>query len=105
MKLPPVLCLAFACFTGASHAGVVAGSYEMAAVRDASTIETRVIEDWHPRARFAPLRQTGPATFAGEATAPGRKRKAGWRSIHAKARSRVATPGRRWSRVIRRRAC
>src|SRR3954468_24700474 len=41
----------------ASFGGVVAGSYDIASVRDASTLETRVIEDWHPWAKDAAVRQ------------------------------------------------
>ncbi len=54
----------------------------MAAVRDASTLETRVIEEWHPWARFAPLRQTGPATFAGEATLPDKPEMVDFVTVH-----------------------
>jgi hypothetical protein len=41
----------------AAHAEVVAGRYDMTAVRDASTLETRVVEDWHPWAKDAGVRQ------------------------------------------------
>src|SRR3954468_3654795 len=58
MKLPPsFLGLALACFTVAARAEVVAGHYDMASVRDASTLETRAIEDWHPWAKDAGIRQ------------------------------------------------
>ena len=57
MKLLPALCFAFVCLITASHGKVVAGSYDMPAVRDASTLETRVIEDWHPWAKDAGVRQ------------------------------------------------
>lgn len=36
---------------------VKAGTYDMAAVRDTSTLETRMIEDWHPWAKDAAVRQ------------------------------------------------
>lgn len=39
------------------HAEVVAGKYDMTAVRDASTLETRVIEDWQVSPRDKALRQ------------------------------------------------
>src|SRR3954465_4615540 len=39
------------------EAKVVAGHYEMSEVRDAGTLETRVIEDWHPWAKDAAVRQ------------------------------------------------
>ncbi len=57
MKLLSALSLALACFTTALHAKVVAGRYDMATVRDASTLETRVVEDWHPWAKDAAIRQ------------------------------------------------
>ena len=40
-----------------SHSEVVAGKYDMNLARDVSTLETRVIEDWHPWARDAAIRQ------------------------------------------------
>jgi len=39
------------------HAEVVAGCYDMAQVRDTSTLETRVIEDWHPWGKDTGIRQ------------------------------------------------
>ena len=42
------LYLFFVFFTIHSHADIVAGRYDMASVRDTSTLETRVIEEWHP---------------------------------------------------------
>ena len=50
------LCLSLACSTGA-FAKITAGSYDMTAARDASTLETRVIEDWHPWAKDASVQQ------------------------------------------------
>jgi hypothetical protein len=38
-------------------AKVVAGHYEMSEVRDAGTLETRVVEDWHAWAKDAAVRQ------------------------------------------------
>src|SRR3954469_4905174 len=38
-------------------AKVVAGRYEMSEVRDPGTLETRVIEDWHPWAKDPAVRQ------------------------------------------------
>lgn len=43
MKPFVVLLLSLACSTPASHAEVVAGRYDMAMVRDASALETRVL--------------------------------------------------------------
>ena len=49
--------LALCCLATFAHAGVVAGHYDMATVRDTSTLETRVIEDWHPWAKDPAIRQ------------------------------------------------
>lgn len=57
MKLLPLLGFAATGLAGALHAEVVAGRYDMASVRDTSTLETRVIEDWHPWARDPGIRQ------------------------------------------------
>jgi len=38
------------------RADILAGRYDMTSVRDASTLETRVIEDWRPLAKDASLR-------------------------------------------------
>jgi hypothetical protein len=40
-----------------ARADILTGSYDMAAVRDASTLETRVVEDWKPMAKNASIRQ------------------------------------------------
>lgn len=56
MKLLSVLFFSLACST-VSRAKVVAGGYDLAAVRDVSTLETRVIEDWHPWAKDPAVRQ------------------------------------------------
>lgn len=56
MKAFSLFFLSLACTTLA-RAQIVAGRYDMAAVRDASTLETRVIEDWHPWAKDAEVRQ------------------------------------------------
>jgi len=56
MKLLPALCFTLG-LSAAAHAKVVAGRYDMAAVRDASTLETRVIEEWHSWAKDATVRQ------------------------------------------------
>jgi hypothetical protein len=57
MKLLPILCLSLFCAGATLRAGVIAGHYDMAAVRDTSTLETRVIEDWHPWAKDAAIKQ------------------------------------------------
>ncbi|MDB6117770.1 MAG: hypothetical protein JWO08_1551 [Verrucomicrobiaceae bacterium] len=36
---------------------ILAGRYDMAAVRDPATLETKVIEDWHPSAKEPSIRQ------------------------------------------------
>jgi hypothetical protein len=43
---------------GVSHAEVLAGKYDMTSARDASTLETRVIQDWHPWGKDTGIRQT-----------------------------------------------
>src|SRR5437867_4388574 len=51
------LAIIFACFVADVHGEVRAGHYDMAEVRDASTLETRVIEDWHPWGKDTDVRQ------------------------------------------------
>src|SRR5580693_1699745 len=57
MKLSLGLGLSLVCVVSPLRAEVVAGSYDMAAVRDPSTLETRVIEDWHPLGKDTGIRQ------------------------------------------------
>lgn len=57
VKLLAFLPLTLVWLAAASHAEVVAGRYDMAAARDASTLETRVIEEWHPWAKDAAVKQ------------------------------------------------
>ncbi|HSI12597.1 MAG TPA: PhoPQ-activated protein PqaA family protein [Chthoniobacter sp.] len=57
MKLLPILSLSLFFASATLRAGVIAGHYDMAAVRDTSTLEIRVIEDWHPWAKDASIRQ------------------------------------------------
>jgi len=57
MKPLALICLSLVCCGAALHAEVVAGHYDMASVRDTSTLETRVIEDWHPWAKDPAIRQ------------------------------------------------
>lgn len=57
MKLLPILSLSLFFASATLRAGVIAGHYDMASVRDTSTLETRVIEDWHPWAKDAAIRQ------------------------------------------------
>ena len=40
-----------------AHAEITAGRYDMASVRDPSTLETKVIEEWHPSAKDPSIRQ------------------------------------------------
>src|SRR6186997_2712392 len=49
--------LTLSCGWHAAHAEVVAGSYDMAAVRDVSTLETKVIEEWHPWGKNTGIKQ------------------------------------------------
>lgn len=57
-SLATCLCLSFLLATaGVSRCEIKAGSYDMAAVRDAATLETRVIENWHPYAKDPSIRQ------------------------------------------------
>ena len=59
MKFPSVLYVLCVLWLGATtaRAKVTAGSYDMSSARDASTLETRVIEDWHPWAKDTGIRQ------------------------------------------------
>jgi hypothetical protein len=57
MKSLLVASLSVCCLHAISQAEVVAGHYDMKEVRDASTLETRVVEDWHPWAKDASVRQ------------------------------------------------
>jgi hypothetical protein len=57
MKLAFGLCLSLVFVALPLRAEVVAGSYDMASVRDPSTLETRVIEDWHPWGKDTGIRQ------------------------------------------------
>ena len=43
--------------TASLRSEIVAGHYDMAAVRDPATLETKVIEDWHPSAKEPSIRQ------------------------------------------------
>jgi len=60
MNFPTTSSLVFLCLiaTGGSpaRADITIGRYDMASVRDASTLETRVIEDWRPVAKDPTLR-------------------------------------------------
>lgn len=56
MKLFSIFFL-LACSVAPVHAKVVAGSYDMAQVRDPSTLEARVIEDWHPWGKNTGIKQ------------------------------------------------
>ena len=42
---------------GLAQAEVISGKYDMAAARDASTLETKVIQDWHPWGKDTGIRQ------------------------------------------------
>ncbi len=55
MKILPLFFLSLLCLLPL-HAKIVPGRYDMATVRDASTLETRVIEDWHPWAKDTAVR-------------------------------------------------
>lgn len=56
MKLFTVLLLGSFIAFPSLRAGITVGRYDMASVRDASTLETKVIEDWKPVAKDASLR-------------------------------------------------
>ena len=50
--------LAFALFTVVfAHADITIGKFDMASIRDTSTLETKVIMDWHPNPKDASIRQ------------------------------------------------
>src|SRR5271156_2642632 len=55
MKL--AFCLLLVCSVTPMRAEIVAGRYDMASVRDPATLETRVIEDWHPWGKDTGIRQ------------------------------------------------
>ncbi len=57
MKPFSVLFSFLLCGIASLHAKVVAGHYDMAALRDPSTLETKVIEDWHPLGKDTGIRQ------------------------------------------------
>lgn len=40
-----------------AHADITIGKFDMASIRDTSTLETKVIEDWHPNPKDASIRQ------------------------------------------------
>lgn len=51
-----ILFTLFAC-ASIIHADIKTGSYDMAAIRDVSTLETKVIQDWTPMAKDPAVRQ------------------------------------------------
>ena len=51
MKCFHTLCLCLILPLATAHAEVTAGKYDIAAIRDPATLETKVIEDWHPAAK------------------------------------------------------
>lgn len=57
MKFPLALLLSLLFAASASHAEIIAGRYDMAVVRDTTTLETKVIEDWHPWGKDTGIRQ------------------------------------------------
>jgi hypothetical protein len=57
MKLRCALCLAILLCLTTSRAEVRPGNYDLATVRDASTLETLVLEEWHPSAKDPSIRQ------------------------------------------------
>ncbi len=56
MKLPTAFLFCALVTISSARAGIIIGRYDMASVRDASTLETRVIEDWKPVAKDPSLR-------------------------------------------------
>ncbi len=40
-----------------AHADITIGKFDLASIRDTSTLETKVIEDWHPNPKDAAIRQ------------------------------------------------
>jgi len=57
MKLAFAFCLLLVCSVTPMRAEIVAGRYDMASVRDPSTLDTRAIEEWHPRGKGTGIRQ------------------------------------------------
>lgn len=54
MKLPAIF-LALLAFS--VRADITIGTFDLASIRDTSTLETKVIEDWHPNPKDAAIRQ------------------------------------------------
>jgi hypothetical protein len=55
MRFPSFVSLLLLC--AVAHSEVVAGRYDMTSARDASTLETKVIQDWHPWGKDTGIRQ------------------------------------------------
>ena len=53
------LCASFTVvlFAITAHADITIGKFDMASIRDTSTLETKVIEDWRPNPKDASIRQ------------------------------------------------
>jgi hypothetical protein len=51
------LFIAFLFTVSLAHADITIGRFDMAAIRDTSNLETKVIEDWHPMAKDPTVRQ------------------------------------------------
>ncbi|MDZ4402731.1 PhoPQ-activated protein PqaA family protein [Prosthecobacter sp.] len=56
MKLHAILAVV-ALSAMSAHSDITIGKFDMASVRDTSTLETKVIEDWHPNPKDAAIRQ------------------------------------------------
>jgi hypothetical protein len=54
MRLPALF---FALLAFSVRADITIGKFDLASIRDTSTLETKVIEDWHPNAKDASIRQ------------------------------------------------
>ena len=52
--LPAILCVAFALRTSAD---IAPATFDLAAIRDTTTLETRVIQDWKPAPKEPGIRQ------------------------------------------------
>ena len=56
--MKPVAFLAFlALSVGFARSDITIGKYDLESIRDTSTLETKVIEDWHPNPKDAAIRQ------------------------------------------------
>lgn len=54
---PAAILAAVALFVVSAHADITIGKFDMASIRDTSTLEAKVLMDWHPNPKDASIRQ------------------------------------------------